>query len=120
MPRGLVLLVEDNPDLRVSVREMLTTMGLSVIEAGSLGEARALVDSLPDIAFILSDLRLSGSETGLGLADAALAGGARLIFMTSLPPHDPLHRAAAARAPVLAKPFSPATLAAALVEEAAA
>ncbi|MBB93332.1 MAG: hybrid sensor histidine kinase/response regulator [Rhodobacteraceae bacterium] len=119
-PEGLVLLVEDNPDLRVSVREMLTTMGLTVIEAGAVSEALALIESLPDITFILSDLRLAGSETGLALAPAAQATCARLIFMTSLPQDDPLHRDAAALAPVLAKPFTPTVLAAALIDEAAA
>ena len=117
-PRGLVLLVEDNPDLRVSVREMLTAMGLSVIEAGAVAEAQALIENLPDIAFVLSDLRLAGAETGLALADTS--SNARLIFMTSLPPDDPLHHAAAARAPVLAKPFTPRTLATALIRDAAA
>ncbi|MAC78023.1 MAG: hybrid sensor histidine kinase/response regulator [Rhodobacteraceae bacterium] len=120
LPRGLVLLVEDNPDLRVSVREMLTGLGLSVIEANAVAEARALIASLPDIAFVLSDLRLAGEETGLDLACAARDSRARLIFMTSLPPDDPLHRDAAALAPVLSKPFAPAALATALIDEAAA
>ena len=37
-----------------------------------------------------------------------------LRLMTSLPPGDPRHRAARARAPVIAKPFTPETLANAL------
>ena len=117
---GLVLLVEDNPDLRVSVREMLTTLGLTVVEASSVPEAQALIGSLPDIVYVLSDLRLAGEETGLALANSVAESDARLIFMTSLPLSDPLHRAAAAAAPVLAKPFTHAALAAALIEEDAA
>ena len=99
---------------------MLTGLGLSVIEANAVAEARALIASLPDIAFVLSDLRLAGEETGLDLACAARDSRARLIFMTSLPPDDPLHRDAAALAPVLSKPFAPAALATALIDEAAA
>ncbi|MGR3802620.1 PAS-domain containing protein [Marinibacterium profundimaris] len=119
-PEGLVLLVEDNADLRTSVREMLTELGLAVIEAGAVAEARALAESLSGIAFVLSDLRLAGEETGLDLAETATATGARLLFMTSLPQDDPLRRAAAARAPVLAKPFTRNRLARALIGEAAA
>ncbi|MEM8729924.1 MAG: PAS-domain containing protein [Pseudomonadota bacterium] len=119
-PEGLVLLVEDSPDLRMSVREMLTDMGLTVIEAGSVVEARGLLENLSDITFVLSDLRLAGPETGLALAADAEAFAARLLFMTSLPPDDPLYQEALALAPVLNKPFSPQTLAAALIEDAAA
>jgi len=114
----LVLLVEDNPDIRDSTREMLTALGHQVIEASSVAEARTLVASLPEIDRVLSDIVLEGAETGLDLA-AALPG-LPVHLMTSLPPSDPRHAAALSRGPVLRKPFDAALLRAALSRKEAA
>jgi CheY-like chemotaxis protein len=103
---GLVLLVEDNLDLRSSVRDMLTELGHSVVEASSVFEARALWDGLPDIALILSDLVLQGEETGLDLGAHALRTQTPMYFMTSLPPSHDLHQRATQIAPVIPKPFA--------------
>ena len=63
------------------------------------------------LKLILSDLHL-GAETGLALAEAPACAGRPLVFMTSLPAGHALRRAAQARAPVIAKPFSAEALAA--------
>lgn len=101
---GLVLLVEDSESLRSTFREMLVSLGHSVIEAVSVDEALALLATLPDISLILSDLRLAGEATGAELAQQ-VAGNVPMILMTSLPSSDPLHQRAARLAPVLQKPF---------------
>jgi len=113
-PPGLVLLVEDSPDLRSALRDMLRGAGHSVIEAASVPEAAAILADLPEISTILSDIVLEGSETGIDLARLPRPGGCPLVLMTSLPPDDPLHEAAAQVAPVLRKPFTAAQLDAAL------
>ena len=109
---GLVLLVEDSPDLREGVRAMLTETGNAVIEATSVDEAMVLLREVPGISLVLSDIYLEGDATGLDLLDRLAQTDAPppCRLMTSLPPHDPVHLAAAARAPVLQKPFSAATL----------
>ncbi|RKF13097.1 response regulator [Roseovarius spongiae] len=99
---GLILLVEDSAELRGAVRGMLREAGHSVIEAASVAEARALLAELPEIAAILSDIVLEGEETGLDLAAEAPCP---VFLMTSLPPADPRHAAAARLAPLLRKPF---------------
>ena len=106
MDGGLALLVEDNETLRAEVREMLVDLDHSVIEATSVDEAVALAADLPDIALILSDIRLEGSATGLDLIDRLRGSQVPIILMTSLPQQDPLHQAAARSVPVLQKPFS--------------
>ncbi len=111
---GLVLLVEDSPDLRDTIRDMLRGAGHSVIEASSVAEALSLLDDLPEISTLLSDISLEGDGTGLDLLDALPPGRCAACLMTSLPPEDPLHRAARARAPVLRKPFDAAALQAVL------
>jgi signal transduction histidine kinase len=113
-PPGLVLLVEDSPDLRSTLRDMLRSAGHSVIEATCVDEARALIADLPEISAVLSDIVLEGTGTGLDLADLPRGRDCPLVLMTSLPPDDPRSRAAAARAPVLRKPFTAGQLDAAL------
>jgi signal transduction histidine kinase len=110
----LVLLVEDSPDLRATVREMLTRLGHAVVEAASVAEARALLDTLTEIGAVLTDLTLEGGETGLDLAAGIWRNGPPIWFMTALPAAHPLHAAARARGPVLAKPFTAQALAQAL------
>lgn len=117
---SLVLLVEDEPDLRRHYRDMLTELGHSVIEAVGVDEAIALTADLPDIAMVLSDVNLgAGSRTGVELA-SQLSGTLPVILMTSLPASDPKYRAASAVAPVLKKPFGASDLAPLLHPDAAA
>ncbi len=115
---GLVLLVEDNDDLRSQFRDMLVDLGLSVIEAISVEEALELTANLDDISLILSDIRLEGAGTGIDLIQR-LSTPIPTILMTSLPYVDPLHRQALALAPVLRKPFTRAQLSALIRTEAA-
>ena len=107
---GLVLLVEDSPDLRDTIRDMLRESGHSVVEASNVPEALSLLHELPEISALLSDISLEGTETGLDLFDALPDGHCPAYLMTSLPADDPLHLAARSRAPVLRKPFAAAEL----------
>ena len=113
-PPGLVLLVEDSPDLRSALRDMLRAAGHSVIEAACVDEAAQILTELPEISAVLSDIVLAGTGTGLDLAALPRPGDCPLVLMTSLPPDDPLHRAGARIAPVLRKPVTAAQLDAAL------
>jgi PAS domain S-box len=107
----LVLLVEDDEDIRATTRDMLRSMDHTVIEAGTVAEAEALL-SLPDIGVVLSDIQLPDGRTGVDLA-RAIGDQVPVILMTSLPPGDALR--AAAPCPVIQKPFTAAQLAAMLV-----
>ncbi|EPX85980.1 hybrid sensor histidine kinase/response regulator [Salipiger mucosus] len=106
---GLALLVEDDADLRARIREMLTGMGHSVVEASSVDEACALAEGL-DVALVISDVSLEGEAPGTELP--ARLPGLPVFLMTARPETDPLHRAAREVAPVIAKPFEAADLAA--------
>ena len=108
---GLVLLVEDSPDLRTGIREMLTDQGHTVIEASSAEEALILQSELPEIKRILSDISLSGDMTGVDFVRALPKGHPPCYLMTSLAPDHPLFTDAMALAPVLPKPFTPEQLA---------
>ncbi|SSC65971.1 PAS-domain containing protein [Ciceribacter selenitireducens] len=109
-PRRMVLLVEDSDDIRESVREMLRSLGHSVVEAENADEAERLAD-LPELDLVLTDIRLKGTRTGLDLADALRKRSGKPIgLMTSLPESSPLRIAAAERFPLLPKPFDNQTL----------
>ena len=116
MAPRLVLLVEDNPDIREAVREMLISMGHQVVEAASTEEAEALV-GLDGLGLILSDIVLEGDETGPDFLRRQLDRGLSIpaLLMTSLPPDDT--RRATAPVPVLPKPFTQAELCAFLSQE---
>lgn len=107
---GLVLLVEDSPDIREVVRPMLTAMGNTVVEASSYDEAIALVEGLPEIKRILSDITLVGEKTGIDLRSDLGSTAPPIHLMTSRPPDDPLHQLASTRGPVLRKPFTQSQL----------
>jgi len=107
----LVMVVEDLPDLRAHIRDMLIDFGHQVIEAASAEDALALID-LPGLDWVLSDIRLGGEVTGVDLLDAISKAqpDTRLALMTSLPSDAPLRQEGAARWPVLSKPIDAVAL----------
>jgi len=107
---SLVLLVEDNPELRTNIRDMLTGAGHTVVEAASVDEALTLTEQIPGISLVLSDILLEGEASGVDLIDQ-LPTHPLTFLMTSLPTSHPLHRQALSRAPVITKPFTTEALA---------
>lgn len=59
-PGRLVLLVEDNADVRVLLRQQLTDMGLAVIEAENGEEALRLVADVRELTAVISDIAMPG------------------------------------------------------------
>ncbi len=110
VPR-LVLLVEDSPEIRVNVREMLRDLGHSVLEASSADEAETLA-AIPGIDAVLTDITLDGPRTGLDLAQALAShpNPPHLFVMTSLPAENTLRQAAQTGFPLIGKPFTQAEL----------
>jgi two-component system, NtrC family, nitrogen regulation response regulator NtrX len=65
-----ILVVDDEPELRASVRAMLESYDYQVVEAGdSNGAVAALVESRPDL--ILTDIYMPGAD-GIELMTALL------------------------------------------------
>ena len=115
---GMILLVEDSPDLRGTVRDMLRDAGHAVIEAASVDEALALLADLPQITALLSDISLEGDRTGLDLVGDLPKGHCPAYLMTSLPPDDPAaYRRPANARRCCANPSPPPQLAAFLQQD---
>ncbi len=105
----LVLLIDDESDIRAQTRRLLRELGHKVVEASCLEEAEALIGAIDGIDFILTDLLLEGGGRGdVFLARHALPGG----ILTSLPAGDARRRTAESVAPVMGKPATPDALAA--------
>ncbi|GAB2180750.1 hypothetical protein DLREEDagrD3_09730 [Denitratisoma sp. agr-D3] len=115
--RPLVLLVEDDPDVRRIVRLQLTDLGYPVLEAANGDEALPMIEHVPDIGLLVSDVVMPGRLDGRALAQAArrLRPAMGIVLMSGYA--DGAEDMAASDIPLLAKPFGRDALAAALATQ---
>ncbi|CAM3182381.1 Response regulatory domain-containing protein [Sphingomonas antarctica] len=66
--RRSVLIVEDEPIVRMSACDMMEDAGYDAIEAADADEAIALLESRDDIALVFTDVEMPGSINGAALA----------------------------------------------------
>jgi CheY-like chemotaxis protein len=106
MKRRAVLLVEDEPMLRMVAAEVLSDEGLHVYEAGNGADGLAFLQNHDDIGLLLTDVKMpvmNGYE--LAKASLVLKPAVKILLMTGYA-HEPLPpEIAAARIPILRKPF---------------
>ncbi len=69
--RPLVLLVEDDPDVRRVIRLQLVGLGYPVIEADHASDALLLLASVPTVGILISDMVMPGGMDGRALCLAA-------------------------------------------------
>jgi signal transduction histidine kinase len=67
----LVLLVEDDADVRTVIRRQLTDIGHVVMEAAAGDEALAVIENVPELSVLVSDIRMPGAMDGRRLAELA-------------------------------------------------
>ncbi|WP_418648616.1 PAS-domain containing protein [Thauera butanivorans] len=111
----LVLLVDDDAEVRKIVRMQLSSLGCSVLEAESGAEAADMLENVPAISLLLTDVVMPGDMDGRALArfarhfrpevPAILMSG--YIDRGPVEAHDP-------SIPLLVKPFDHEALLAAL------
>src|SRR5690348_10526759 len=79
-----ILVVEDEPLVRLLIADDLRAAGYFIIEAGTADEALALFDAHADIALLITDIRMPGAMDGLDLARVirARGGRTRIIVMS--------------------------------------
>ncbi len=111
---GTVLVVDDEPSLRLLCRVNLELEGLRVLEAGTLAEARALLErERVDVAVL--DVHL-GPDDGRDLLDELRASesATRVVMLTGSV--EPTGGRFAAADRVVTKPFEPVHLVATVQE----
>lgn len=67
-PNQLVLVVEDESLIRMDSVDMIRNLGFEVIEAVDADEAISLLESVPGIGVMFTDIQMPGSMDGLLLA----------------------------------------------------
>jgi CheY-like chemotaxis protein len=67
-PRGTVLVVEDEPLIRLDLADHLRSAGLIVIEAATGDEALAVLTTNDAVDLVVSDVRVPGATDGMELA----------------------------------------------------
>jgi CheY-like chemotaxis protein len=75
LPRGraeIVLVVEDDPDVRDYTVEMVSELGYDVLSAGDGASALRLLDSHLDVSLLFTDVGLPGGMNGRELAQRVL------------------------------------------------
>jgi PAS domain S-box-containing protein len=84
LPRGrseLVLVVEDDPDVRDYTVEMVSDLGYSVLSAPDGANALRLLDSHREVSLLFTDVGLPGGMNGRQLAEQALRRQPRLKIL---------------------------------------
>lgn len=104
--RELVLLVDDEPDVRRVVRQQLIDLGYPVIEADHGAQAEQMIAQVPDIAIVLCDVVMPGDIDGRQLARRVAASHPRMRILLMSAYSDGAYQQNPADPPLLAKPFS--------------
>ena len=66
----MILLVDDDDDVRETSADMLGELGYDVVQASNGTEALAILDQRPDLEVMVTDVRMPGMS-GLELSDLA-------------------------------------------------
>jgi CheY-like chemotaxis protein len=113
-PKPVVLVVEDEPVVRMMAADMIEDAGFDVIEAANAAEAVAILEARSDIRIIFSDIEMPPGIDGIKLAalvrhrwppiEIILVSGRMLERDVQLP----------ARAQFFKKPFQTAEIIAAM------
>lgn len=87
-PGKLALLVDDDIDVRATVRLLLVDLGFSVLEAANGKEALQLLENVEDIYILISDIVMPGQINGYELAQKCHASKPKLhiLLMTGYTP----------------------------------
>ena len=67
-PRRVVLIVEDEPLVRLTGADLLADAGFEVLEAGNADEALRILEATQEVRVVFSDVEMPGSLDGVGLA----------------------------------------------------
>jgi DNA-binding response OmpR family regulator len=109
-----ILVVEDDFLIRMTLTEALESEGFLVLEADSGEAALVQLRSDPSIGLLMTDMQLSGGLDGQALVRAVRSENAILpiIYMTGRP--DRVGAIDATREMVVAKPYTPTDICAAV------
>ncbi|SDW72758.1 Response regulator receiver domain-containing protein [Pseudomonas syringae] len=110
---NVVLIVEDEPLILMLLADYLSGVGYRVLQAENGEQAFEILATKPHLDLMITDYRLPGGISGVQIAEPAvmLRPELKVIFISGYPAEilesgSPI----AAKAPILAKPFTMETL----------
>ena len=77
--KGVVLVVEDHPLVRMAVLQVMIEAGFEPLEAGDAGEAIRMLEARPDILLVFTDAEMPGTMDGIELAHYCLLYTSRCV-----------------------------------------
>jgi CheY-like chemotaxis protein len=101
----LVLVIEDEPLLRMDAVQMLEEAGYNTLEAGNADEAISLLEERMDIGIVFTDIQMPGSMDGLKLAWAIRDRWPPIELVITSGQKNPLERDMPSRVRFLPKPY---------------
>ena len=110
-----ILVVEDEPIIRMDLALGLADLGYTVLEAGDAASALRVMDDSDAISALVTDIDMPGDINGLALASEVRrrSDSCRIIVMSGGTP--PAPQAMPENSPFLAKPLAAKDIVAALV-----
>jgi DNA-binding NtrC family response regulator len=111
---SVVLVIDDDPVIRMFVCEILNERGFEVLAASSADEGLGILQNRPDVRAVLTDIVMPGTLDGLGLVSEIRRRWPRLGVIIASGRMPAIAAANATETVFLEKPFDEAGLAAAL------
>jgi signal transduction histidine kinase/CheY-like chemotaxis protein len=112
-----VLVVDDEPSIRMVISEVLRDLGYVTLEANEAAGAMAVLESKTRVDLLIADVGIPGATNGwqLAVAARALRPEIKVLFITAYPEDSEIGRTIAGTGTeVLRKPFGPEVLPAAV------
>ena len=110
----MVLVVEDDPVLRLNAADMVEDAGYVAVEAASASDAVALLERRTDIRIVFTDIEMPGAMDGMLLAAAIRDRWPPIEIILTSGAMVPASALIPERGVFLAKPYSQTQLEAAL------
>jgi two-component system, response regulator PdtaR len=111
-PRMTVLVVEDEPLVRMFAADFLDEAGFKVFEAVNAEEAITLLQARPDIQAVVTDIELPGGMNGFELAQVVHQRWPGVAVIATSGRERPIPGDLPDSVPFISKPYLPATIAA--------
>lgn len=114
MAKPVVLIVEDEPLLRMDAVDFIEEAGFEAIEAAHAEEAIAILRTRNDIAVVFTDIEMPGTMDGIKLAHAVRDGWPPVVVVVASGRVTPQEGELPAHVRYIRKPYRPADVIAAL------
>lgn len=114
MPKILVLIVDDEPLIRMDLGEMARDAGYAVLEASDADEAVRLLETHAAIRILVTDIEMPGSMNGLRLAAAVRERWPPVVIIVTSGRIQPATAELPADTVFLGKPYDATAMSAAL------